>query len=349
MASIRVLICAFAVILFAPWIGAAAPQPSPAPANGDPAVSIQMEDYTHGIPEHPPKWVFDPKEIAEEYRGIVETRNRLDRTIIPLADFKDTKLRDILDFLSRKTGVWILAYPPGEPDQPASEDLRSPLDAYVTFRLENAPASEVLRYATTLCGYADLTFSRNIVATKTICAAGYVSQSAEFKAPAQFDGMPIKDYLLSRGVENFSWSKLEHVETMGGVLLATHSGDNLKRIAIILEGLAENPPKVRNDREIADSLAAWNNLEWRKNLELQTVISAEIRDAPLEKVVGELKRKVLLWVETCADTKARVTLSLKNVPVPRLLQAIAEQTHTRLATGLRFIAFVPEKQAEPAP
>ena len=307
-----------------------------------------MEDDSQSFPGHPPKWIFDHKEIAEEYREIVETRNRLDRTIIPLADFKDAKLRDILDVLSRKTGVWILAYQPDEPDQPASGGVRSPSDACVTLHLENVPASEILRYATTLCGYADLTCSRNVVAARTPCSAGYVSQSAEFRAPAQFDGMPIKDYLLSRGVENFAWSKLEHVEVMGGVLLATHSGDNLKRIAIILEGLAENPPKIRSDREIADSLAAWNNLEWRKNLERQTVVSAEIRGAPLEKVVGELKRKVLLWVVTRADPKARVTLSLKNVLVSRLLQAIAEQTDTRLATGPGFIAFIPEKQAGPA-
>jgi hypothetical protein len=344
MAPNRMSVFALFAALLIPWIGRADPSPpSPASVNHPPVVSIEMEDYSHGYPEHQPKWVFDPKEVAEEYKGIVEARNRLNQTMIPVADFRDAKIRDIFSFLSGKTGELIFINQFRLPDGTMAGNFE---EVRCSLHLENVPASEVLRYATTLIGCTDLTFARGVVAVSGMCLPILMGQSAEFKAPSTFEGTPIKNYLASMGVESPPWSKLDY-DGAKGTLSAFNTDNNLERIAIILEGLNADPRNIRSYQEITDSLDAWNSLEWKRNLELQIVISVEIHDAPLEKIAEVLQEKVNPWVAARVESKNRVNLSLKNVPVTELLRKIAEQTKTRLVVGQGVIVFVPAVAANP--
>lgn len=312
-------------------------------------VMIEMEDRSGGDTQPRAQLNSKSEAMAADRRAITTTRDKLQKTIIPEVNFRDVTVREALKFLNRETGVPMVDLSGNLPsEKPLQGNSIEPGDARITLSLKNASAVEVLRYVTTLAGLVGRIEPGIVVIKPSIIGCGAVTKSEAFKAPPKIDGMPIKEFFASKGVEfpEAAWSTFDY-NASTGCLKVANTVENVRRIEIILDKLSSQPKNIGTVQELTQELELRETLEWRLSLEETMVLNAEIHDAFLEEIVKELQLKFNPWVGTQVDSKIRVNLSMKNVPVTELLQRIAELTKTHLVIGLRAFVFVPAAAANP--
>jgi hypothetical protein len=312
------------------------------------SVVIEMQNQSGGDTQPRAKLNLKSEAIAADQRAITATYDKLRKTIIPAVDFHDVTVREALEFLYKETRVPMVG-PPGDltSEKSLQGNAIEPGDARITFSLKNASAVEVLRYITTLAGLVGRIESGVVVIKPLTIGGGAVTKSEVFKAPAEIDGMPIKEFFASKGVEfpESAWSTFDY-NASTGCLKVSNTVENVRRIEIILDRFSSQPKNIGTAQELTQELELRETLEWRLSMEETMVLNAEIHDASLEEIVKELQLKFIPWVGTQVDSKIRVNLSMQNVPVTELLQRIAELTKTHLVIGLRAFVFVPEAAAK---
>jgi len=323
-----------------------------------PTVLIDIEDEGPENTQPPTKVNLESGSMAADRRTIETIQRKLQQTIIAKVDFRDVTVQEAVEFLNRETGVpMVVLSLPGQPveaakahELPLPAHIVKPADARITFSLQNVPATEVLRYVTSLAGIVPR-IEPGAVILKPLMISLQMIESEDFHVPLAVFGKIAtkespKEFFESKGVFFPPGSTIDY-NTSKECLTVRNTERSLTLIEDILEELLRQPgakQTTKAERELTRELR--KTQEWKQTLEKRMVRRVEIHDASMEEIVRELRLQVIPWVGAQVDPKARISLSMKKASVTELLRRIADLTKTQAVIGLRSIVFVPAAVAD---
>lgn len=289
--------------------------------------------------------------LANRKRKIEETRQKLTEKIIPKFEVRELLLSNAIEMLYRETGVpvIIVPHPPAriinaetilnpEGALPPQEDIR---DTRLTLSLTNVPANEVMRYLSTLGGFASHVESGFVIFVDTICGAGLRTDTYRVK-PVIFGGVSPRDFFESRGVVFPAGSAINYQPSRDR-LDVRNDREMLDLIETIIDELTL-PPGAKRDSDADVAMAKeWKDIQNRElHMKEWMLRKVEFHEVTLMEAVKALREKLSLTIGACDNTKQRFSCSLANISTMDMLQKVGELTSTEVIVGLRGIAFVPK-------
>lgn len=270
---------------------------------------------------------------------IVKTLCVLNDTIIPKVEFHDARIGDVLDFISSTTRLPILLLPVEPPSTSAGYGLDVLEGVKISLSLHDVSAARVLRLAGVQSNHL-LRIGPSVIAFSPIqCFDGF--RTNQYFIPRSQSGSFEKETLKSKGIGFPPGSGIAYSPSTE-ILVVRNSEINLELIEGLRDELLLSPgPERRLNLERESEQISQEIVEWKQELTSMIARDVKIQNASMEEVSRELRLKLGCFVGTKLDSKAILTVSMKNSSAWDLLERIANTSKSRVVIGSFFVVFLP--------